>query len=167
MRSAGLAFLVIVGVGNLLHAQSSSGLSKSVPRGSRSVYGTDFGNRYQYLGLGYGYGPGSFGPGAWSAFGGRRGYGGYGGYRGYGGYGGYRSGRYADLGIFGQQAENVHEQEMMWSMNFAPMPQTAPGVTVNPYWNPYQSRLHDDIFQRAERPPRPAEYANPFVRDHH
>lgn len=157
MRTAGLVFLLVF----VLHGQAPAQSSKSVSRGTRSHYGTNFGNRYQYFGLGYGYGPGSFGRGGWSAFGGGRGYGGY----GYG-YGGSRYGRYGGYGLYDQQAENLHEQQMMWSMNFAPMPQTAPGVTINPRWNPYQSRLRDDFFHRAEPASTPEEYENPFVREH-
>lgn len=159
MRRAGFAFFLVLTLSALTGAQT--GMSRSLPRGTRSFYGSNFGNHYQYLGLGYGYAPGSFGPGAWSAFRGGRGYGGYGGY----GYGGSRYGGYGGYGM-SNQLENLHEQQMMWSLNFAPMPQTAPGVTVNPFWNPYQSHLGDDIYHRDEPVPEPEKYENPFVQDH-
>lgn len=167
MRQAGLVFLLVFAFRSQAPAQSVAGMSRSVPRGTRSFYGTDFGNRYQYFGLGYGYAPGSFGPGGWSAFGGGGGYG-YGGYGNgrsrYGRYGGY--GGYGGYGMYDQQ-EMLHERQMMWSMNFAPMPQTAPNVTVNPYWNPYQSRLGDDIYRRKQPPTSPKHYTNPFVHEQH
>jgi hypothetical protein len=162
MRFVGWTFVVLLAIGSQAQAQTAG--STSVPRGTRSYYGTNFGNRYQYFGLGYGYAPGSFGPGGWSAFGGAGG--GYSGRRGSGGYGGSRSGRYG-YGNYDQQAENLHEQEMMWSMNFAPMPHTTPEVTINPFWNPYQSRLRDDIYHRQEPPPIAEEYENPFVHRQH
>ncbi|MGH7134742.1 MAG: hypothetical protein ACREHD_03320 [Pirellulales bacterium] len=156
-------------------ARAASPGYASVSRGTRSFYGTNFGNRYQYMGLGYGYARGTpgvgFGMGA-----GRGGYGGYGG-GGYGGggYGGYgRSGGYGGYGGSGRnggiltdlQLEQLHQQRMMWSMQFAPMPETAPGVTYNRDWNPYQSRLADDIYHREYPAPLPQAYENPFI-DHH
>jgi hypothetical protein len=165
MRRATLMFCLTIAWTAPATVSGQSSSVNSVPRGTRSFYGTNFGNRYQYLGLGYGYGPGAFGPGAWSGFGGG-GYGGYGGYggrsRGYGGYGG--SGRYGGIQT-DLQIEALHQQQMMWSLNFAPMPQTAPTMTVNPFWNPYQSRLGDDIYHRQEPPQEPEVFENPYA--HH
>lgn len=138
------------------------------PLGSRAYYGTNFGNRYQYFGLGYGYGPGAFGPGGWSGYSGR--YGGYGRSGGYGRYGGgygggYGSGRYGGFGA-DLQLQQLHQQQMMWTMNFAPIPQMPPPMTINPFWNPYQSRLGDDIYHRNEPAPVPETIENPFIHSH-
>ena len=158
-----LAFLAALAIaGTTAHAAD---LVRVAPLGSRAYYGTNFGNRYQYFGLGYGYGPGAFGPGGWSGYSGRLGgYGRYGGGRGYGG-GYFGSGRYggfaADL-----QLQQLHQQQMMWTMNFAPIPQMPPPMTVNPFWNPYQSRLGDDIYHRTEPAPLPETIENPFVHSH-
>lgn len=160
MRRATLTLLLFMAVGASTKASGPRSSIQSVPRGTRSFYGTNFGNRYQYFGLGYGYTPGAFGPGGWAAYGG----GGYGGRRGYGGYSGSGGSRYGGYGNYDMQQQQLHQQQMMWTMNFAPMPQTTPGVTVNPYWNPYQSRLSDDIYRRSERPPEPATFENPFAR---
>jgi hypothetical protein len=145
----------------------------SVSRGTRSFYGTNFGNRYQYMGLGYGYARGTPGVG-FGMSAGRGGYGGFGsgGYSGsgrFGGYGGYGGGRNGGI-LTDLQLEQLHQQRMMWSMQWAPVPETAPGVTYsktyNPDWNPYQSRLADDIYHRQSAAPLPQTYENPYV-DHH
>jgi hypothetical protein len=142
---------------------------RTAPRGARGFYGTNFGNRYQYFGLGYGYSPGAFGPGGWSGYSGRMGglsggglnagglFGGPGRYGNSGRYGGYS----ADL-----QQQALHQQQMMWSMNFAPIPQMPPAMTINPYWNPYQSRLGDNVYHRDQPPPMPETIENPFVHSH-
>jgi hypothetical protein len=147
--------------------------ARTAPLGARGYYGTNFGNRYQYFGLGYGYSPGAFGPGGWSGYNGGSGgrYGGYGrgyGSRGYGGYGGYGGGYgygYGGLTV-DPQMEALHERQMMWTMNFAPIPQMPPTMTVNTMWNPYQSHLGDDFYHRAQPAPHAETIENPFVHPH-
>ena len=124
----------------------------SAPRGSRGAYGTNFGNRNQYFGLGYGY---SHWQGAWKPYsygmGGRRG----------GGYGGgmYGSGMNSDL-----QSQMLHERQMMWSMQWAPIPEMPPLVNYNASWNPYQSRLADEYYRPRDPAPHPQTIYNPFVK---
>lgn len=158
---------LLIGVVTLAQAQTGdlTAPAKTAPRGARGAYGTNFGNRYQYFGLGYGYGPGSFGPGGWSGYGGGGGRyggggGGSGGGYGGGGYGG-GSGRYGNADM---QNQLTHERQMMWTMNFAPLPQTPPVLNINPFWNPYQSRLGDDFYHRNEPPVGPETIENPFTR---
>jgi hypothetical protein len=158
MRFVVPAVIVVFALAETVMAGQPHQSIQSVPPGTRASYGTDFGNRYQYFGLGYGYGPGAFGPGGWSGYSGRSGgSGGYGRSSSYGGYGG----RYGNPD---QQLQALHQEQMMWTGNFAPMPQTAPGVTVNPAWNPYQNRLSDDIFRRSEPPIESKTIENPFTR---
>lgn len=126
---------------------------RSAPSGSRGAYGTNFGNRYQYFGLGYGY---SHWQGAWKPYSYSLRRGGYGG----GGYGGgYGGGMNSDM-----QSQLLHERQMMWSMQWAPIPETPPLVNYNPSWNPYQSRLADEYYRPREPAPQPTTIYNPFVR---
>ncbi len=149
MKLAAATLVLAVFVSSAASARSAQ--IRSAPSGSRGAYGTNFGNRYQYFGLGYGY---SHWQGAWKPYSyslrGRRG-GGYGG----GGAGGMNS----DM-----QAQMLHERQMMWSMQWAPIPEIPPLVNENPNWNPYQSRLADEYYRQRDPAPVPRTIYNPFAK---
>ena len=166
MRQTTLSLVILATITPATTATAAYPLApiRAAPLGARAYYGTNFGNRYQYFGLGYGYTPGAFGPGGWSAYNGGMGrYGRYAGGYGYGGYGGY--GRYGGYSADLQQ-QQLHQQQMMWTMNFAPIPQMPPTMTFNPMWNPYHSHLGDDFYQRGQPAPQPETIENPFVHSH-
>ncbi|HJT30872.1 MAG TPA: hypothetical protein VJ783_02315 [Pirellulales bacterium] len=149
-RYATLALALVLAAGQA-HAQSAR--VRSAPLGSRGAYGTNFGNRYQYFGLGYGY---QNWQGAWKPYSysmGRRGGGGG------GGGGGYGSGMSSDM-----QLEMLHERQMMWTMHWAPIPEIPPLVNYNDNWNPYQSRLADEYYRPRDPAPQPQTVYNPFVK---
>ena len=153
MKPAVLLLAWVLAAGGAAQAQSAH--VRSAPRGSRGSYGTNFGNRYQYFGLGYGY---KNWQGAWKPYsysmGGRRGGGG-----GFGGGGITGSGMNPDM-----QLEMLHERQMMWTMQWAPIPEMPPTVNYNPNWNPYQSRLADEYYRPRDAAPRPETVYNPFVK---
>lgn len=123
---------------------------RSAPHGGRGAYGTNFGNRYQYFGLGYGY---IHWQGAWKPYSfSLRGRGGHGG-------GGYGGGMSTDV-----QSQMLHERQMMWSKQWAPIPEIPPLVNYNPRWNPYQTRLADEYYRPRDPAPTPQTIYNPFVR---
>ncbi|HWB07837.1 MAG TPA: hypothetical protein VG826_01240 [Pirellulales bacterium] len=177
MRRTTLTLVILTAATATAAADDPSASTRTVPRGTRAYYGTNFGNRYSYFGLGYGYGPGAFGPGGGSGYyggyGGRYGrygrYGGFGGYGGgygryggYGGYGGYGYGGYGGYGgDLGLQA--LHQNEMMWTMNFAPIPQMPPTMTFSSGWNQTPKRSADDFHWAQEPPDHPETITNPFV----
>lgn len=135
-------------------AQAQPVRVRSAPHGARGAYGTNFGNRYQYFGLGYGY---SKWQGAWKPYS-------YGMGRGRGQGGGYGGGGYGSSMNPDMQLQMLHERQMMWTMQWAPIPETPPVVNYNPSWNPYQSRLADEYYRPRDPAPRPETVYNPFIK---
>lgn len=155
MKSATLALvwvLVLPVAAHAVAAHAQSAHVRSAPHGARGAYGTNFGNRYQYFGLGYGY---KNWQGAWKPYSIGRG-GGYGGGSGGGMYG---AGMNPDL-----QSQILHERQMMWTMQWAPIPEMPPVVNSNPNWNPFQSRLADEYYRPRDPAPHPGTVYNPYVK---